>query len=121
LKFAIKQTMKVASGSRNAAKLHILSMRQSRKCVNRYSKAGTSCFRITSSMSKRASIHRIEKDADYIAGRILVAGSVKEKIIKELALFGITKETLFCDSIDVVCESIKGKFEQKVRGRINGN
>ena len=41
----------------------------------------------------------------------------KEKILKELALFGISKETLFCDSIDVVCESIKGKFEQKVRGQ----
>ena len=62
-------------------------------------------------------IDRIEKDADYIAGRILVAGSEKEKIKKELALFGITRETLFCDSIDVVCESIKGKYEQKVRGR----
>mgnify|MGYP000941932037 CR=1 FL=1 len=46
-----------------------------------------------------------------------LASSVKKKILKELALFGITKETLFCDSIDVACESIKGKFEQKVRGQ----
>lgn len=72
-------------------------------------------------MSFSSHIDKIEKDADFIAGRILVASSVKEKILKELALFGITKETLFCDSIDVVCESIKGKFEQKVRGRKNGN
>ena len=72
-------------------------------------------------MSFYSYIDKIEKDADFIAGRILVAGSVKEKILKELALFGITKETLFCDSVDVVCESIKGKFEQKVRGRKNGN
>lgn len=72
-------------------------------------------------MSFYSYIDKIEKDADFIAGRILVAGSVKEKILKELALFGISKETLFCDSIDVVCESIKGKFEQKVRGRKNGN
>ena len=72
-------------------------------------------------MSFYSYIDKIEKDADFIAGRILVAGSVKEKILKELALFGISKETLFCDSVDVVCESIKGKFEQKVRGRKNGN
>lgn len=72
-------------------------------------------------MSFYSYIDKIEKDADFIAGRILVAGGVKEKILKELALFGITKETLFCDSVDVVCESIKGKFEQKVRGRKNGN
>lgn len=72
-------------------------------------------------MSFCSYIDKIEKDADYIAGGILVAGSEKEEILKELALFGITKETLFCDSVDVVCESIKGKFEQKVRGRKNGN
>lgn len=72
-------------------------------------------------MSFYSYIDKIEKDADFIAGRILVAGSGKEKILNELALFGITKETLFCDSVDVVCESIKGKFEQKVRGRKNGN
>ena len=72
-------------------------------------------------MSFYSHIDKIEKDADFIAGRILVAGSEKEKILKELALFGISKETLFCDSIDVVCESIKGKYEQKVRGRKNGN
>lgn len=68
-------------------------------------------------MSFCSYIDKIEKDAGYIAGRILVAGSEKEEILKELALFGITKETLFCDSVDVVCESIKGKFEQKVRGQ----
>ena len=68
-------------------------------------------------MSFYSYIDKIEKNADSIAGRILVASSVKKKILKELALFGITKETLFCDSIDVVCESIKGKFEQKVRGQ----
>ena len=68
-------------------------------------------------MSFNSFIDNIEKNADSIAGRILVASSVKKKILKELALFGITKETLFCDSIDVVCESIKGKFEQKVRGQ----
>lgn len=67
-------------------------------------------------MSFYSYIDKIEKDADCIAGRIIVAGSVKNKILKELTLFGISKETLFCDSIDVVCESIKGKFEQKVRG-----
>ena len=68
-------------------------------------------------MSFYSYIDKIKKDADFIAGRILVAGSVKEKILKELALFGITKETLFCDSVDVVCEPIKEKFEQKVRGQ----
>lgn len=62
-------------------------------------------------------IDKIEKDAACIAGRIIIESKAKERILKELALFGITKETLFCDSIDVVCESIKDKFEQKIHGR----
>lgn len=52
MKFAIKQTMKAAGGSRNAAKPRILSTHLSRKCVSRRSKAGTSCFRITSNTTK---------------------------------------------------------------------
>ena len=64
-----------------------------------------------------SNIDKIEKNADCIAGRIIIKSNAKEQILKELALFGITKETLFCDSIDVVCESIKDKFEQKIHGR----
>lgn len=63
-------------------------------------------------------IDKIEKDEDCIAGRIIIESNAKEQILRELALFGITKETLFCDSIDVVCESIKDKFEQKIHGRM---
>ena len=62
-------------------------------------------------------IDKIEKDEDCIAGKIIIESNAKERILKELALFGITKETLFCDSIDIVCESIKDKFKQKVHAR----
>ena len=65
----------------------------------------------------KLAIDKIEKDASCIAGRIIIESNTKERIIRELALFGITKETLFCDSIDVVCESIKDKFEQKIHGK----
>lgn len=65
----------------------------------------------------QSNIDKIEKDEDCIAGRIIIESNAKEQILRELALFGITKETLFCDSIDVVCESIKDKFEQKIHAR----
>lgn len=66
-------------------------------------------------------IDKIPKDHECIAERIIINKGVKTTILKDLALFGITEETLFCDNIDVICESIKRKFEQKVRGKRNGN
>lgn len=66
-------------------------------------------------------IDKIPKDHECIAGRIIIDKRVKATILKELELFGVTKETLFCDNVDIVCESIKGKFEQKVRGKRNVN
>ena len=66
-------------------------------------------------------IDKIPKDHECIAERIIINKGVKTTILKDLALFGITEETLFCDNIDVICKSIKRKFEQKVRGKRNGN
>lgn len=51
-------------------------------------------------------IKPIEKDSDCIAERILIPKELKPIILDELRLFGVEKATLFCDSIDSVCEGI---------------
>jgi hypothetical protein len=51
-------------------------------------------------------IDSIPKDHDDIIGRIIIPEKDKKKIISDLALFGISKETMFSDSIDKVCENI---------------
>ena len=52
----------------------------------------------------------MSKEHECIVGRIIVLGSLKEKILKELTLLGISRRTLFPDNIDVVCDEIKKFF-----------
>lgn len=52
----------------------------------------------------------IPKDHECIVGRIFIPGSVKDTILKEIALLGISRRTLFPDNIDVVCDEIKKAF-----------
>lgn len=63
-------------------------------------------------------IDPIPKDHESICGRIIVPKELKGQILKELRLFGISKETLFADSVDVVCEEITSTFRRKVKGEI---
>ncbi len=55
-------------------------------------------------------IDAIPKDHECIVGRAIVKGSEKENILKELAMMGISRRTLFPDNIDIVCEEIKKSF-----------
>lgn len=55
-------------------------------------------------------INPMPKDHECIVGRILVPGSLKEKLLNELTLLGISRRTLFPDNIDVVCDEIKRSF-----------
>lgn len=66
----------------------------------------------------------ISKDSDCIAERIIIPGNKKSQLLSDLALMGISKETLFGDSIDKVCESIVETCKKRIRsdgtrGKIN--
>ncbi len=55
-------------------------------------------------------IEEIPRDAEYISGIIRIPKEFKNSIIADLHLFGIGQDTLFCDSVDQVCESIVHKL-----------
>lgn len=61
-------------------------------------------------------IDSIPKNHDSICGRIIIPKQVKSHILMELKLFGISREILFADSVDIVCEEIMNTFKRKVRG-----
>lgn len=43
--------------------------------------------------------------------RICIPADKKEQILNDLKMFGISKEILFGDSVDKVCEDIKDSFK----------
>lgn len=59
-------------------------------------------------------IEPIDKSEPFIAERIMVPKEFKESIKNQLTLFGISEETLFGDSVDIVCKSIKEKCFDKL-------
>ena len=61
-------------------------------------------------------INPIPKDHICIIGKFVVPADLKEQMLKELRLFGISEETLFCDNVDIVCKNIKQSFIDKVKG-----
>lgn len=75
-----------------------------------YGNSNSSCFEKV--------IDPIPKDQDDICGRFIVPKTSKHRILKDLELFGISRETLFADSTDVICEEIAGTFRKKVKGDI---
>lgn len=65
-------------------------------------------------------IDPIPKDHKDICGRICIPKKIKNRIIQELRLFGISRETLFVDSVDIVCEEITNTFKRKIKGDFGG-
>ncbi len=61
-------------------------------------------------------IEAIPRTHSMIMGTITIPKEAKKRLLTELALCGISKDTLFCDSIDVVCEGIVQKFNRKIKG-----
>ena len=61
-------------------------------------------------------IDPIPKNHDSICGQITIPKEIKGQILKELKLFGISREILFADSVDIVCEEIMNTFKRKIRG-----
>lgn len=58
-------------------------------------------------------IDPIPKNHKDICGRFLVAKDSKKQIIEELKFFGISKETLFPDNIDIICGEISNYWRHK--------
>ena len=58
-------------------------------------------------------IEPIPKDHKDIIARIIVPKEIKEQLLVDLSIMGITEASLFCDSIDTVCKGIVKTFEKK--------
>ena len=59
-------------------------------------------------------IEPIPKKHEMIYKVVKIPKEVKRQILIDLELFGITKEFLFCDNIDIICNGIKEKLEKKI-------
>ncbi len=64
----------------------------------------------------KAEIDSIPKDHESITGRIVIPKEDKANMLKDLALMGISKEVLFADNIDIVCESIVADCNYRIKG-----
>lgn len=60
-------------------------------------------------------INPIKKDSDCIAQRIMIPKELKSTILDELRLFGVDRATLFCDSVDSVCEGIVDYCKMRIQ------
>lgn len=62
-----------------------------------------------------SNIDPIPKDHPMISGILTIPKEAKQQILSDLALFGIARDTLFCDNIDTVCGGIVNKYKSKVQ------
>ena len=74
--------------------------------ITAYESTQTLCFETV--------IDPISKNHKNICGQFIIPKAVKSNILDELKLFGISREVLFSDNIDVVCEEISNIFKRKV-------
>lgn len=58
------------------------------------------------SVAFKTMISPISKNNACIAARIQIDSKSKKKILRELRLFGVSRQTLFADSVDIVCGEI---------------
>lgn len=61
-------------------------------------------------------IDALPKNHPMISGTLIIPKECKKQILSDLALCGISRDTLFCDNVDIVCKSIVSKFNSKVKG-----
>lgn len=55
----------------------------------------------------------ITKESDSVECRIIVPAVIKENIRRDLRLLGISKELLFLDNADMVCNEIRDRFSER--------
>ena len=62
-------------------------------------------------------IRPISKDSECVVARIQIAAEDKENILRELKFFGISRQTLFPDNVDIVCDEIKKSAYNKIQDK----
>lgn len=60
----------------------------------------------------------IDKNDESILDRYTIPADKKKVLLRDLKLFGISEETMFCDSIDIVCKNITQMFRDKIEVEI---
>jgi len=58
-------------------------------------------------------IDAIPKDHSDIEMRMIIPKGIKQQLLVDLSVLGISESTLFCDNIDTVCKGIVKWFDQK--------
>jgi len=58
-------------------------------------------------------IDPIEKNHEDISARIIIPKEIKEQLLEDLSVLGITESFLFCDSIDTTCKGIVDSFKRR--------
>lgn len=61
----------------------------------------------------QSELKKIEKDSPVIKKRIIIPGTVKKDLIKQLKRFGVSKEFLFSDDTDNVVKAIKEENKKR--------
>lgn len=64
-------------------------------------------------MAFKSTIDEIKKDDKCIEMRLIIPAEKKRVIIEELELFGIRKDTLFPESVDLMCSEILSHFSKR--------
>ena len=72
--------------------------------------------RDTSEIGFDTIIAPLSKTSPMVAGIITIPAECKKQILSDLTLCGISRDTLFCDNVDIVCESITNSFKNKIKG-----
>ena len=57
----------------------------------------------------------IPKDHEDIITRIIIPKGIKQQLMMDLSVLGISEDSLFCDNVDTVCKGIVGSFMRKYR------
>ena len=77
--------------------------------ITDYGDGGEYCF--------ESQIEPIQKNHESVCACIKIPQDSKTKMLNDLKLHGISKQTLFADSVDIVCEGIKNIYNEKIYGR----
>ena len=57
----------------------------------------------------------IPKDHEDIITRFIIPKGIKQQLMMDLSVLGISEDSLFCDNVDTVCKGIVGSFMRKYR------
>lgn len=64
-------------------------------------------------------ISAMPKEHPCIANRIIIPSNRKKQFLYDLVVLGVSRETLFGDSVDTVCEEITKQFQRQVQETVD--